>query len=147
MLKLSKKVEYGLIALLHMDSLAGSHLATAKDVAEHYHIPAELLGKVLQALTRGELVESVQGAKGGYRLLRPLDRMSLGDVIEAVEGPVHLARCQDAPESCEQFCLCNIREPVFEIQSKLTEFVHEIDLAAFRQSQQAGRATAETGLG
>jgi len=132
--QLSKKVEYGLIALLHLDALGAQSLVTAKEMAESYRIPGEILGKVLQALARNKVLASVHGAKGGYRLARPIEDLALGDVIEAVEGPVHLARCQDDPASCDQFCSCNIREPVERIQAQLTKFMHNIKLSSFRRS-------------
>jgi Rrf2 family protein len=133
MLMLSKKVEYGLIAVLHMASLPGGELATAKEISDHYGIPGDLLGKVLQALSRDGIVEAVHGAKGGYRLERSLDTMNLGQVIEAVEGPVFIARCQEDPANCGQFHTCNIKEPVTQINEQLQNYIHGISLAAFRK--------------
>jgi Rrf2 family protein len=133
MLMLSKKVEYGLISLLHMAGLKSAELASAKEISEHYNIPAELLGKVLQTLARAELTLAVHGAHGGYRLARPLDKIALGEVIEAVEGPIHFARCQEDPATCGQFHACNIKEPVQQIHDQLQEFIHGLSLAAFRK--------------
>jgi len=133
MLKLSKRVEYGLIALLHLDSVRKGELIPAKEIADQYRIPPDLLGKVMQALAKASLVESVHGAKGGYRLLRALDQATVGEVVEALEGPVQLATCQDDPQACMQFGACNIREPVERIQAQLTKFIHEIRLSAFRR--------------
>ena len=132
MLKLNKKVEYGLIALLYMDSLRDSVLASKNEIAETFRMPSELLGKVLQSLSKFNLVESVQGVKGGYRLKRDLDQITLGSVIMAIEGPTLLAQCQDDPGACDQFCHCNIREPVIRIQSQLNRFINDIRLSAFR---------------
>jgi Rrf2 family protein len=133
MLQLNKKIEYALIAILHLDSLKRGDLASAKDVAETYHIPAELLGKVLQALAKASIVESVQGAHGGYRLASPMDDLTLGDVMDVIEGPLHLARCVDAPAACEQYVHCTIREPVNRIQEELKQFIHGIRLSSFRR--------------
>jgi Rrf2 family protein len=133
MLKLSKKVEYGLMSLLYMDSMPNSDLVSAKEIAENFRLPHDLLGKVLQALSKSHLVESVHGSKGGYRLKRPLEELTLGSVLAAIEGPTILAQCQDDPEACVQFCTCNIREPVVRIQAQLNQFVNDIKLSAFRQ--------------
>jgi len=133
MLTLSKKVEYGLIAMLHMASKSPSELATAKDISEAFSIPGELLGKVLQSLARASLIEAVLGAHGGYRLRTPIERVTLGSVIEALEGPVHLARCQEDPQQCGQFHACNIKEPVFAIHDQLTNFINGISLGSFRK--------------
>lgn len=132
MLTLSKKVEYALIALLHMAGKPPSDLATAKEMAEQFSIPGELLGKVLQSLARAKLISSTQGSRGGYHLQRPVERITLGDVIEAVEGPVVLACCQEDPSHCGQFHACTIKEPVHQIHGQLVRFVHGISLGAFR---------------
>ena len=133
MLKLSKRVEYGLIAMMHMDCVQHGDLANAREISEAYHIPAELLGKVLQALAKVQLIQSVQGAHGGYRLMRPVDRITLGDVIEALEGPLQLAACQEDPSCCGQFTACNIRQPVFEVQKRLISYMQSLPLSAFRR--------------
>ncbi len=133
MLKLSKKVEYGLIALMHMDTVREGDLATARGMSEHYSIPAELLGKVLQALAKSELIASVQGAHGGYRLQRDLERMTLGEVVEAVDGRVQLAACQDDPACCEQYPSCNIKRPVVQIQRQLLDYLYSLPLSTFRR--------------
>ncbi len=137
MLKISKKVEYGLMAILHMDSLGGGDLVAAREISAQYNIPPDLLGKVLQALARGGLIESVHGALGGYRLSRPLEGVTLGDVFEAVEGPLHLVKCHDAPECCEQYQRCNIRDPVIRIQERVIEYISRVNLAEFRRPEKS----------
>lgn len=143
MLKLNKKTEYGLMAILHMDASANAGLVTAKEISERYNIPGELLGKVLQKLARKEVIESVHGARGGYRLARVLEDLTLGDVLEALEGPVQLARCQDDANACDQYCSCNIREPVIRIQAQLEKFMHNIKLSAFRRSAHMNEVLVE----
>lgn len=132
MLRLSKRVEYGLMALMHMDALGPGVLVNAGDMAERYHMPAELLGKVLQALARAGLVESVHGARGGYRLHRSLDTLTVGDVLEAVEGPFRLVKCHEEPCQCDQYDVCTIREPVLAIQQQLVNYLGAFQLAGFR---------------
>ena len=134
MLKLSKKVEYGLISMMHMDSVQNRDLATARELSDMYNIPAELLGKVLQSLAKGQLIVSAQGAKGGYRLARDLQRITLGEVVVAVEGPMHIAACQDDPSCCEQYSTCNIKRPVFQVQKQLTDYMYGLPLSTFRTS-------------
>jgi Rrf2 family protein len=133
-LTLSKKVEYALIAMLHMARKPGSDLATAKEMADQYNIPCELLGKVLQSLARGKLIVSTQGSRGGYQLQRPVELITLGQVIEAVEGPVLLTRCQEDPTTCGQFHACTIKEPIQHLHDQLIQFIHGISLGVFRMS-------------
>jgi Rrf2 family protein len=134
MLKLSKKVEYGLISLMHMDSVQNGDLATARELSDLYNIPAELLGKVLQSLAKGQLIVSAQGARGGYRLARGLDRVTLGEVVESVEGPMHITACQGDPSCCDQFTKCNIKRPVLQVQKQLTDYMYGLPLSTFRST-------------
>ena len=137
MLKLSRKVEYALIALLHMDRQRGNPLVSAKEIAETYHIPAELLGKVMQTLSRAGFVESVKGARGGYQLKRSIDELSVGKVLEAVEGPILIAPCCDGSDSCRQHDTCNIRGPIQRIQEDVRGYIHGLPLSAFRSTSDA----------
>ncbi len=130
---LSKKVEYALLAVLHLAESRPGTLVTAKDISERYLIPGELLGKVLQALVRGRLVSSLPGAHGGYQLARAIDAIQLGDVIEAVEGPVYLTKCQEDPAQCGQYHACTIKEPVQQLQEQLQQYIHNIPLGRFRR--------------
>jgi Rrf2 family protein len=138
MLKFSKKVEYGLMALVHMDSVRNGELVTSREISERYDIPAELLGKVLQALARAALIRSAPGVHGGYRLLKTIDRITLGQVVEAVEGPVRLATCQADPANCGQYENCNIKQPVMRVQRQLQDYMYGLSLAAFRGAVRAG---------
>ncbi len=136
-LKLSKRVEYGLIALLYMDSLDQGSLAVSRDIAEQFRLPAGLLGKVLQTLAREGVVESVHGAHGGYRLTRPLEEISVGQVLNAIEGPVHLTRCQEDPEACGLSGHCTIQSPLHRIQVEISDYIHGLRLSAFREERQS----------
>lgn len=120
------------MAILHMAELPHGEWATAKDMATRYAIPPELLGKVLQALARGSLVVSMPGVRGGYRLEKALGELTLGTVIEAVDGPVALVDCHEGPMRCAQFDTCIIKEPVQQIRTQLIQFIHNISLNQFR---------------
>lgn len=139
MLKISKKVEYGLMAILHMDSMGRRDVVAAREISALYNIPPDLLGKVMQALAKAGLIESVHGAQGGYLLSRPLDRITLGDVFEAVEGPLHLVKCYEEPACCEQYEMCNIRDPVMRIQDRVIDYISRVNLAEFRRPEKSGQ--------
>ncbi len=130
MMRFSKKVEYALIAMVNMDDRgADIELYTSKSLSEQFNIPPEVMGKVLQALVRGGLLLSVQGVKGGYTISRPLNKINVLELIEAVDGKMMLASCgTNPPESCAQYGYCGIQTPVEIIQEKLVEFFKEISL-------------------
>lgn len=142
MLKLSKKVEYALIVLLDLGERQNLGVVATKELAHQYHIPYDILGKVLQVLSKNGLVRSVQGVKGGYMMMRPLDDISLQQVIEAVDGPIALTAClSPGAVVCEQRPNCTIRTPMIMIQNDLNDYFKKITLntLASRYNSLAGK--------
>jgi Rrf2 family protein len=130
MLRMSKKMEYALISMLHMSQKEPHELTTAKELAHGYNIPQELMGKVLQKLAKEGMVNSVQGVKGGYRLERSAGSIHLSEIYRALEGPMTIVTCIKAQdfENCAQQHFCNIRNPMEIIQQKLEKFFHSVTL-------------------
>lgn len=119
MLRLSKKTDYALLAMRHLAANADRGAVSARELAETYNIPTELLAKVLQKLVRGRFLESQQGIRGGYALARPATNMSVADVIQAVDGPLMVTACSESDHSCDQFSKCNIRDPLWRIKDRI----------------------------
>jgi len=121
MLQLSKKVEYGLIVLRHMAMKPMGHVFTAKELAREYDLPYELLAKVLQKLTRGGVIRSLQGVRGGYCLARRPDELTVASIIRIIEeSKPMVAECYtEGPESCYLFDVCTIRRPLGKLQRNL----------------------------
>jgi Rrf2 family protein len=119
MLRLSKKADYALLAMRHLAAHADKGALPARELAEAYDIPPELLAKVLQKLVRGNLLASHQGIRGGYGLSRPASTISVADVIQAVDGPLTVTACSDSDHSCDQYTKCNIRDPLWHIKDRI----------------------------
>ena len=119
MLRLSKKADYGLLAMRHLAARADRETTSARELAEAYDIPPELLAKVLQKLVRARLLESHQGIRGGYGLARPAGAISVADVIQAIDGPLTVTACSEEDHSCDQFAKCNIRDPLWRIKDRI----------------------------
>jgi Rrf2 family protein len=119
MLRLSKKADYALLAMRHLAAHADKGALPARELAEAYDIPPELLAKVLQKLVRGNLLTSHQGIRGGYGLSRPAGTISVADVIQAVDGPLTVTACSDSDHSCDQYTKCNIRDPLWRIKDRI----------------------------
>jgi Rrf2 family protein len=130
MLRLSKKADYALMAMKH---LAVRHDAggasSAREIAEAYEIPLELLAKVLQRLVRARLLVSVQGTRGGYRLGRLAAAIPVADVIQAVDGPVTVTACSPDDHRCEQYSKCSIRDPLWKIRGRILEALTTVTVA------------------
>ena len=103
MLRLSKKADYALMAMKHLATRSDNASSSAREIAEQYDIPLELLASVLQRLVRGRLLVSVQGTRGGYRLGRNASLISVADVIQAVDGPVMVTACSEDDHNCDQY--------------------------------------------
>jgi Rrf2 family protein len=129
MLRLSKKADYALMAARHLAAASPDSSVSAREIAEAYAIPAELLAKVMQRLVRARLLVSVQGTRGGYRLAGDPRRLSVADVIEAIDGPVAITACSPTDHACEQFEHCGIRDPLWQIRARIVEALATVTLA------------------
>jgi Rrf2 family protein len=119
MLRLSKKSDYALLALRHLAVPGARQTASARELAEAYDLPPELLAKVLQQLVRAGLLVSVQGIRGGYGLAKPAAGITVVDVIEAVDGPMTVTACSEQDQSCDQYTKCNIRDPLWKLKDRI----------------------------
>ena len=133
MLQLTKRTEYGLIALVHMASRSGDFVS-AREICEHYPVPRRLLAEVLKDLGRHALVESQRGAGGGYALARPAQAITLAQVVGALEGAPELTNCEAASVikqgGCEVQPTCPIRSPIQVVRGRLWELLEHTTLAS-----------------
>src|SRR3989442_2628945 len=94
MFKLSKKADYGLIAVKHLAMhRSKNHACSANEIAEEYGISTTLMAKVLQKLARNALVAAKHGSTGGYQLAQDPDRIRALEAITAIHGPGLLTSC------------------------------------------------------
>jgi Rrf2 family protein len=141
MLRLSKKADYALIAMKHLALLnggvskAGSASVSAREIAEQYDIPIELMAKVLQRLVRTGLLMSTQGTRGGYMLSKPSASISVGDVIQAIDGPFTVTACSSDNSDCEQYGKCSIRDPLWQIKERIVAALATVSLAQIANDQ------------
>jgi Rrf2 family protein len=118
MLKLTKKADYGLIALRHI-AMSARQTASAKEIADTYGIPLPLLAKVLQTLTKSGALLSVAGTHGGYKLSRDPRHISALEVIRAIDGPIVLTACFTEHGGCDQSDRCTVREPLRHVHEAI----------------------------
>jgi len=134
MLKINKKTEYAIIAILAMSDTEDDHLFTAKELSQKYNIPPEIMGKVMQGLAKKNIIVSHQGVKGGYQLQKDLANINIVTVINAIEGPIQVVDCV-TPDvcNCGQLTACNIKGPMEVIQSELQSFFNNISLKDLKE--------------
>ena len=129
MLRLSKKADYALMAMKHLAQKPGAPTTSAREIAEQYDIPIELMAKVLQRLVRTGLLVSTQGTRGGYTLSRPSAAISVADVIQAIDGPLTVTACSTEKIDCEQYSKCSVRDPLWQIRERIAEALGTVTIA------------------
>ncbi|MBI9017019.1 MAG: Rrf2 family transcriptional regulator [Phycisphaerae bacterium] len=143
MLALSKKTDYGLIALCHL-ATAPEVLFSARKIAENYGMSGALLMNVLKSLTRNGLVESTRGVNGGYKLLRDPANITLAELVCAIEGPPKFVACAEIDRNvqkkdsfdqksqvfdCNLAQACPVKSPVRKVHRKMIDFLEGITIA------------------
>ena len=126
MLKLTRKLEYALISLRHMQ-MKGDMLSTTKEIADMYSIPRDLLAKILQQMARLKYIDAVQGSQGGYRIYKALTNISLTQFVEDLEGPFGMVNCSISTD-CIQINNCNIRMPINKINNNIRSIFNDIPI-------------------
>jgi len=132
MLKLTRKVEYALIALRHMQTKEPDGLTNTKEMATQYGIPQHLLAKTLQQMARDGIIEAVQGPAGGYRVATDLGKINLKDFFEKLEGPLGMMDCY-FDSDCIQLGTCNIRIPIQRINDNMRNMFSQMTLQEVTQ--------------
>jgi Rrf2 family protein len=115
-------------------------------VADAYGIPAQLLAKILQRLTKTGLLRSHAGMNGGYALARDPRRISAFEVIHAIDGPLFLTSCTKGAKSCDLTPSCTIKEPLARVNETIIGVLKSISIHDLAEQEQAA-AKARDGHG
>lgn len=129
MLRLSKKADYGLMAVNHLARRQSQGACSARDIAAAYNIPAGLLAKVLQRLAQKGLLRSQHGSNGGYLLARPAAFITALDVISAIDGPVMITACRTERGDCLQTPACTVKEPLHRVNERIVSALGSLSMA------------------
>jgi len=159
MLRLTKKADYGLMALKYLAEQAvaaaehpesvPAHAQSAKDIAEAYHIPPQLLAKILQTLARAGLLVSHAGTNGGYSLARAAGEITAFEVIRAIDGPLFITSCITIHGTCDLAGHCTIKEPLRKVNDSIKDLLSGIrisDLVDPAEAHQDAHAAVAGGL-
>ncbi|MDA8083025.1 MAG: Rrf2 family transcriptional regulator [Nitrospiraceae bacterium] len=100
MLKLSTKGQYGVRAMFEIARNCGEGPVTIKEISERQDVSVAYLEQILNQLRKAGIINSVKGPGGGYVLSRPADKVSIGQILRELEGPVAITSCLDPKEGC-----------------------------------------------
>jgi Rrf2 family protein len=129
MLRLTKKADYGLMALKYLAEHPDEVSLSARDIAQAYHIPPQLLAKILQRLAKVGILRSHAGMSGGYTLLKPPPEISAFEVIRAIDGPLFITSCGATHSSCDLTDSCTIKEPLARVNDSISDLLRNISIA------------------
>ena len=127
MLNITKTVEYGLIAMKHINKYGIDKLCSSKEISTIYHVPKEIMAKTMQKLCKKKYINAVKGPLGGYYLNKSLNKINLIEFIEDLEGPVGLVKC-NTNSDCDLLEFCNIKSPLRKIHTNLRRVLNNISL-------------------
>ncbi len=160
MLRLTRKADYGLMAMKYLAEHAAVpkmgetgnspsvRAQSAKDIADAYHIPPQLLAKILQVLTRAGLLVSTAGTNGGYSLSRPASAISAFEVIRAIDGPLFITSCITIHGACDLAGHCTIKEPLRKVSDSIKDLLSAIRIADLIEApEHSAEQTASLGSG
>ena len=135
-MKISAKGRYALLAVLQLSTEhgKGERAVQIQIIADKQHIPARYLVQILLQLNRAGIVNSVRGAKGGYVLARRPAKISVGDVIRAIDGPIEPAQCfsGETPERCAFTHPCPFKKIWAEVTASVSHVLDSTDFDHLR---------------
>ena len=115
-----KQVEYALMALADMQAANPGHLFAVRSLCERHQVPFDVLSKTMQRLAKAGILRSVQGANGGYQLIRDLSTVTLLELMEAVTREVAAVNCLKS-SGCSRSGHCTIAGPMGRLNEKMRE--------------------------
>lgn len=137
MLRISKLTDYAVVLTTHLAGRSGAY--AVRDLSAVTGIPEPTARKVLKLLARAEVVASVRGARGGYRLARPPAEIAIVEVIGAIEGPVAVTECStdETAGSCEYEGACDVQANWQRINAAIQSALEGISLADMARAPDA----------
>ncbi|MCB0307765.1 MAG: SUF system Fe-S cluster assembly regulator [Bdellovibrionales bacterium] len=110
MIQLNKHTDYGIVILTHFARYNDAPLLSAKNISDATSLSLPMVSKILKQLLKGGLLKSYQGVKGGYQLSRNPDEISIGEIIEVLDGPLALTECTASTQgACKTEHSCSIK--------------------------------------
>jgi len=137
MLRISKKGDYAVFIMGYLAQRGageGGRLVSAQEIADRSGLHKSVVANLLKDLAKSGLLESVRGAHGGYRLALPADRVSLGRILEVVEGPFVFVDCAHSAAEpgddhfCQLMSFCPSHKPMRVLHDRIAKLMAELKL-------------------
>ena len=128
-MRLTKAGEYAIRCVLYLSMQRKGVVASRNEIASAMEIPRDFLTKIAQQLSRANILEIIQGPKGGFRLRQPAETLNLLDVIETMMGDIFFNECALRPESCSQSCTCAVHSVWVKARTQVRETLRQATFA------------------
>lgn len=137
-MKISSRARYALRMLIEIDRLgSGGKAVSLKDIASRTRISRRYLEQLAIGLKNRSLIHGLSGRGGGYRLARPAEQITIGQIFQAAIGPINIVDCVRHPESCLAADVCGCRSIYQLVNSRITEVLEEFTLADLAKRDKA----------
>jgi FeS assembly SUF system regulator len=129
MIRIARLTDYGIMLLTMLARERHAVIHSARDVADRSRLPRPTVSKLLKSLAHGGLLEATRGVRGGFRLAKPAEEISVADIIAALEGPIGITECTAHPGQCGVEPLCPVRTNWRKINRAVLDSLKGISLA------------------
>jgi len=134
---IKRNTDYALRALVYLAQKESGSTAFVRTIAEEENVSKDFLRKILQILAEVGLVESHRGPKGGFSLAKDPDKITVLEVMEALQGPVAINRCFLGKDFCPNYDQCELKSRLIGIQETILNFLNGITLAQLLSAEEA----------
>ena len=109
-MELTKAGDYGIFGVIYLAKQPKGKIISLAEVAKEEKLPEKFLAKIFQNLARSGLVTSHRGARGGFSLARPADQITVKELMESIQGPIHFTKCLNGLGNCDRIEVCKLRK-------------------------------------
>ena len=136
MIRITRMTDYAIVILTQFVLHPDPKVHNAKDIAAFAHVPQPTVAKILKSLSKSGLLDSHRGVKGGYRLARAAEEISVAEIVDSMEGEIAITECSvHADNSCELESWCPITSNWKHINELVRTALQDVTLADLAQTQ------------
>ncbi len=132
-MQFTKAEEYGMLGVLHLVEKDRTTVTPLSEISRAEEIPEKFLAKIFQSLSKAGIVRSHRGVRGGFTLAKDPEKITIKEVLEAIQGPYHLMKCIADPSLCKRSDSCPLRELLLIAEEKLVSTFAQHTLADLRE--------------
>lgn len=113
-MQFTKAEEYGLFGAVHLAKQTKGAVVSLTEISQAQNIPDKFLAKIFQSMTRAGILKSHRGVRGGFSLTRPAKKISIADILNAIQGDTDPVKCISNGQPCSKRGDCAVRDLILE---------------------------------